>query len=219
MSLPTRRPYHGSCHCGLTRYIAYLTLPPPIITAESGHHTTRIYKCNCSTCQKAAIFHVRLPSPPDDFFLLSPISKDGSFGGIKTGEGGLKDYTCFEGDIHFYFCPNCGGRCFSLVGEGEIKSIPADSIPPPPRKYLHDSVIPPPQEVESNDGVIKAWSPKKEGWNEGQTYLSVNAVSLEPGQEGLDLREWTEQGWIFYLDTWEQVGEDRLKLPHEGGMY
>jgi hypothetical protein len=53
----------------------------------------------------------------------------------------------------------------------------------------------------------------------GKSYLSVNAHTLEPGQEGLDLREWTEKGWIAYLDMKDQVGESRLGEPHEGGIY
>jgi len=59
-------------------------------------------------------------------------------------------------------------------------------------------------------------------------YLSINATSLEPGQEGLDLREWWvaleskrraltggrhEKGWITYLDCLEEKGEDRLHVP------
>jgi hypothetical protein len=49
--------------------------------------------------------------------------------------------------------------------------------------------------------------------------LSVNASTLEPGQEGLDLKEWTEKGWIAYLDYKYEVGERRLRKPHDGGMY
>jgi hypothetical protein len=32
----------------------------------------------------------------------------------------------------------------------------------------------------------------------GGSYLTVNASTLEAGQEGLDLREWHEKGWIRY---------------------
>jgi hypothetical protein len=74
---PTRRPYHGSCHCGQTKYIAYLTLPPPTVAVDPYPGTTiRIYKCNCSTCHKAGYFHVRLKDAPNDFVLLSPIDPE-----------------------------------------------------------------------------------------------------------------------------------------------
>ncbi|RFU34746.1 hypothetical protein B7463_g1604, partial [Scytalidium lignicola] len=219
MDTPTRRAYHGSCHCGLTRYIAYITLPPPIISAEPGLPTTRIYKCNCTICQKASIFHLRLISSPDDFLLLSPISKDGSKGGIKTNEGGLKSYTCFAKKTHFYFCSRCGVRCFSIAGEGELKSVPAEVIPPVPQNYLHGPLAP--QDVEINEGKVKVWSPQKEGWLEEirPHYLSVNAATPEPGQDGLDLKEWSEKGWISYLNCLKDVREQRLEDPYEGGMY
>jgi hypothetical protein len=63
---------------------------------------------------------------------------------------------------------------------------------------------------------------KKEGWSEregGSNYLSVNASTLEPGQEGFNLKEWTEKGWIAYVDAKDNVGEYRLGEPHGGGMY
>lgn len=73
-------------------------------------------------------------------------------------------------------------------------------------------------------GVRKVWKCKSEGWVESETgYLSVNAVTLEPDQEGLDLREWTEKGWIAYLDTRGETLEvcepARMGRPHDGGMY
>lgn len=92
-------------------------------------------------------------------------------------------------------------RCFSFTGEGERREV----------------------EIEEKDGKKEkkmVWTPKREGWVEKETgYLTVNAVTLEPGQEGLDLRQWTEKNWIAYLDTKDKVGEARLGKPHEGGMY
>jgi len=38
-------------------------------------------------------------------------------------------------------------------------------------------------------------------------------------QEGFDMREWTEKGWVIYLDVLKEVEEDRLEKPFEGGMY
>jgi hypothetical protein len=108
----------------------------------------------------------------------------------------LSDYMCFEKRIHWYFCPACGVRCFAFRGESEVR------------------------EVEVDGEKVQAWTARREGWDEPNTgYLSVNAVTLEPGQEGLSLKEWHEKGWIQYLDTKDEALEDRLADPHEGGMY
>lgn len=76
--------------------------------------------------------------------------------------------------------------------------------------------------MEIEGQVAKAWTPKREGWREGHQYncfFSLNATSIEPGQEGFDMREWTEKGWVVYLDCLNEVEEDRLGKPFEGGMY
>lgn len=81
-----------------------------------------------------------------------------------------------------------------------------------------------PVEVKGENGrkvgeKVKAWKPKTEGWIEGDTgYFSVNAHTLDAGQEGLDLREWHERGWIVYLDVTIE-GKPRFGKPHDGGMY
>jgi hypothetical protein len=80
------------------------------------------------------------------------------------------------------------------------------------------------KEVEIEGEKVKVWAPK-EPWVEGtdDVYLSVNAATLDARQEGLDLREWHEKGWIAYLDWLGEKpgenGEDRLGVPHVGGMY
>lgn len=57
-------------------------------------------------------------------------------------------------------------------------------------------------------------------WTEGKNaYLSVNAITLEPDQEGLDLREWHENGWICYLDCKVNTEDNHFGRPSEGGMY
>jgi hypothetical protein len=186
---PIRRPYAGSCHCAFTKYQIYLTLPPPIVTTNPrASSTPRLRKCNCSTCHKMSFFHVRLPDAVNDFRLLSPLDpkKD------------LSDYTCFGARIHWYFCPNCGVRCFAFMGEGVVKEVEGEG-----------------------EEKVKYWG-AKEGWVEGTengSYLSVNAATLEAGQEGLDLREWHEEGWIAYLDELDEVEGNRLQKPHRGGMY
>ena len=112
------------------------------------------------------------------------------------------DYTCFDEEIHFYFCGTCGVRCFSFVGEGEIKEIDDDD-----------------DGVEVQGKKTEVWV-LKEGWSEGETsFFSLNAATLEPGQEGLNLKEWTEKGWIAYVDTKNFVRKSRYREPHDGGMY
>jgi hypothetical protein len=132
---------------------------------------------------------------PNDFLLLSP---------LNPTSGGLSDYTCFDHRIHWYFCGTCGVRCFAFGGEGVVRGV----------------------EVEGE--MRQVWTPKKEGWKEGgwreardtrPSYLSVNGHTLEPGQEELNLKEWTEKGWITYLDMKDEVGDDRLGEPHDGGVY
>lgn len=49
-------------------------------------------------------------------------------------------------------------------------------------------------------------------------YVSVNAVTLEPGED-IDLRVWHDKGWVLYMDCKERKGPVRPAKPHEGGMY
>jgi hypothetical protein len=134
-----------------------------------------------------SFFHVRLIDPPRDFMLLSP---------LNPTTGGLKDYTCFAKNAHWYFCGTCGVRCFAVAGEGEIREVDIDGT------------------------KREVWMVKSEGWDEsGLSYLTVNAATLEPGQEGFNLKEWTEKGWIAYWDIKDWIGDGRMGEPHEGGMY
>ena len=69
---------------------------------------------------------------------------------------------------------------------------------------------------------VKVWRCRKDGWKEWgpdrTNYLSINAVTLDVGQRGLDLRKWSEWGVIEYCDALEWKG-DWQSVPHEGGMY
>lgn len=76
-------------------------------------------------------------------------------------------------------------------------------------------------ESEIKEVEVEGKAVKKAGWVEGSSntgYLSVNAATLEAGQEGLDLSEWTEKGWIAYLDFLGEIEEARLGKPYEGGV-
>jgi hypothetical protein len=194
-----RRAYHGSCHCGFIKYITYLQFPP--LTAAHGTTRTatlkepllRLRKCNCSTCHKMGFFHVRLPHASQDFALITPLDP------MKE----LGDYTCFDGLIHWLFCKKCAVRCFAISGKGGAE----------------DGEI-----VEKEiDGTKKeVWVMKSDDKRHADgsfSYLSINAQTLEPGQEGLDLREWYEKKWVHYLDCLDEEGEDRFVEPHRGGTY
>ncbi|KAF2837198.1 hypothetical protein M501DRAFT_924111, partial [Patellaria atrata CBS 101060] len=216
-----RRPYTGSCHCGQTRYLLFLTLPPSILPPTfptSRTHTVRIRKCNCSTCHKTGFFHVRVPWAPSDFLVLSPLKDRGQFGGLDVaemtgkGEGVLGDYTCFEGNLHWLFCHTCGVRCFLWAGEGEVVDVRDASVDTETIERLG---------IEGT----KVWRPKEEQkdgvWAEGtgRCYVSVNAHTLDQGQEGVDLRRWVDDGWVCYVDSLEDEGEERVGKPHVWGTY
>jgi hypothetical protein len=198
-----RRPYKGSCHCKATQYILWATFPPPQNQPTSRPkvpppNTVRVYKCNCTICHKAGIFHIRLPSAPDDFALLSPLDPFTELGAYETEKDGMK----------FFFCKKCGVRCFSFYGEGEL--VTRGDIP-------------------GREGQeVQIWRPKKDGWTEFgvsgdlapvDSYLSVNAHSLDARQEGLDLRVWAEEKRIAYVDALDWKESDTMKRPHVGGTY
>jgi len=110
----------------------------------------------------------------------------------------LGDYTCSDGLIHWLFCKECAVRCFAFSGEGEVTE----------------------REVEG--AKTKVWGPMRDDGrleNGEWAYLSVNAQSVEPGQVGFDMREWTEKKWVCYLDSLDETGKDRFDVPHRGGTY
>lgn len=198
--LSTRRPYHGSCHCGAIQYVVQLTFPPNL---ESSASSIRIYKCNCSTCHKMGLFHLRPINPVEDFVLVKPTNLNEELG----------DYRCNKRAISWFFCKVCGVRCFSFGGEGEVVDLDLD-------KWLG--------KTDTEGMTTKIWRPKggewrmqldEEEWVRPGCYLSINATSIEPGQEGFSLKEWTEKGWISYIDAREKIGQMRLGEPYEGGMY
>ncbi|KAH8908543.1 hypothetical protein BR93DRAFT_976696 [Coniochaeta sp. PMI_546] len=216
-----RRPYKGSCHCGFIKYIAFISLPLDRTSAPAPGEApplpqTFVYRCNCTTCQKTGFFHVRLPSAPDDFALLSPLDPMTE----------LADYTCFGHKLHWLFCRTCGVRCFSFAGKGELVEL--DMEKDLGGKEFVEGIEG--LQKGKNEGEVTVWRPKKEGWFERgfplelRSYFSLNAYTLEAGQEKLDLREWTEEKKVMYLDCLEPFGEGTGKVrtyerPHYGGAY
>jgi hypothetical protein len=162
-----------------------------------------MYKCNCTNCQKSAYLHLRLDNAASDFLLLSPLDPHKSLG----------DYRCNTGEFSFFFCKTCGGKCFIFCGPREAAEVSLDEIGLP-AAMLGD-------EVEVKDGKIKVWRGKQGVFDESKRmgFLSVNAHTLDAGQEGMNLREWHEKGWIMYVDCLAGKGKAQYGKPHEGGVY
>lgn len=136
----------------------------------------------------------------------------------KEGPEALGDYRCFSKLTSRFFCKACGGRCFALRGEGEFAEVDLKALG-----------------IEENNAAseggskVRVWRPKREGWNEtihdpnAKDYLTVNGFAIDAGQEGFDLREWTEKKWIGYLDglnRYEEKGsEERFDRPYQYGAY
>lgn len=63
-------------------------------------------------------------------------------------------------------------------------------------------------------GMTKVWRPKAEGWIDHDTgYWNVNALTLDQGQEELDLGEWTEKRVVIYEDMRFKKEEGRQDRP------
>ncbi len=191
----SRRPFTGSCDCGAIKYIVYLNIPhlrPK--RAELPAQVT--YCCNCAVCQKSGVLHLRLLSEPYDFALLSPLDPFGE----------LSDYQRNEKRLHWPFCKTCGVRCFTFTGQHEITEAELPG-------------------VSAEGEKTRFWHPAKEGWVEGGEkggYMSVNALTIDGGQEGIDLVEWAEQKMLLYADNLELNGKPKGAIgerPSEGGCF
>ncbi|ORY18934.1 hypothetical protein BCR34DRAFT_472711 [Clohesyomyces aquaticus] len=202
--MSTTSGYHGSCHCGNIKYQIRLTFPPSLTDIDPKAKTIRIYKCNCSTCHKMGYFHLRPISIPDDFILTSPSTIE------ELGE-----YRCREKKVGWYFCKNCGVRTFALGGEWEQVELDV-------QKWAgkQESGAAKLEKVwRSTKGIEITQEVDGKRVSKPVHYLSVNAVTLESGQEGAELKEWHEKGWVFYVDSKNRKEVMRFGEPHEGGMY
>jgi hypothetical protein len=150
-------------------------------------------------------FHCRPITPADDFILTSPTTIE-ELGEYRTGS---KKYA-------WHFCKKCGCHIVGLAGVWEQVELDVEHWAGTKQKG-------------DKENMLKVWKtkstmvPKKvdgEEVSEPYHYVSVNAVTLEPGGE-VDLKAWYESGWIFYVENRSKNYRTGQKLaePFEGGIY
>ena len=197
---PKRQPCRGSCHCGFTQYIVFLTLPHPFGSSHPPKPAgeQEIYRCNCTTCHKLGIFHVHPANQRDDFILLSPLDPDRELGNYQ-----------FRTRKHkWYFCPRCGVRCFTLTSSGEGERVEVE---------LRELGV-----GDEKEGKREVWRAKWDGGEETRPYLSVNGTSINHKEE-FDMRVLTEEKRVQYFDDLSEPEEKKMEprwdRPHYGGCY
>ncbi|KAJ3484208.1 hypothetical protein NLG97_g7113 [Lecanicillium saksenae] len=195
---PRKIPLFGGCHCGATRYIIFLTLPAPHNESnpfKPGEQ--KIYRCNCTICQKASIFSVRPADPTDDFLLLSPLDPYTSLG----------DYLTDDKEIHFFFCKTCGVRCFSTNATGELVDVDTAALGLP----------------EGKNAPARAWrAVRGSGHPEYGTFVNVHGNTIDPDHTEFDMRELTETKRVQYFENYSEPREGpsgRWDRPHVHGCY
>lgn len=193
------KAYPGSCHCGFVQYQVRLKFPP---NYDRPMESIRLYKCNCTTCQKMGFFHCRPISPKDDFILTSPTDLDE-----------LGDYRVFSKRNGWYFCKRCGVRVFGVAGVWEAAHVDVEQWASGKDDETENSQL-----VMKTKPTTRTREVDGTEVTEPYHYVSVNAVTLEPSEE-IDLRMWHEKSWIGYMDCREHKGKPRVNEPYEGGMY
>jgi hypothetical protein len=193
--------FKGTCQCGSVQYQIRLKFPPSL---DPNVPSVRLYKCNCTTCHTRSFFHCRPISITDDFILTSPSTIE------ELGE-----YRCFSKKTAWHFCKACGVNVFAMAGKWEQVELDIGEWS---------------GEGKGKGEVKKVWRSLSDDFTtevDGKEqkkpyhYLSVNATTLEQA-EGLDLREWHEKGWMFYINSRDRTpGQPYMRptKPYEGGMY
>ncbi|KAL6707994.1 hypothetical protein ACN47E_003428 [Coniothyrium glycines] len=201
--MSSSKAYPGSCHCGKVQYQVKLKFPPDMVSTQSGE-TIRIYKCNCTTCQKMGFFHCRPISPAEDFILTSP---------ADVSELGA--YRVYSKTCGWFFCKDCGVRVLGTRGEWE--HVDRDIASWTGTKQ-DDEEVKMHKVWKLRDSDAKTTRDGKDSTK--PFYLSVNAVTLEPGED-IDLTKWHENGWVFYVENLRRENGTQLRLEKafEGGMY
>lgn len=157
------------------------------------------------------IFHLRLKSAPDDFILLSPLDPEAE-------DSGLTRYMTTAKKSTWWFCTTCGVRCFTARAASEQAEVDV------PLKSLQQLEIPGATDEADAGNVSRTpvWKLKKDGFAEsphGTSYFSLNAVTLDAGQDGLDLAVWHEKQWVQYVDSLGDRKRWQTGKPHPGGIY
>jgi hypothetical protein len=92
-------------------------------------------------------------------------------------------------------------RCFTVRADTEQAEVEV------PTKSIRELDIEGNASESGETVKIKAWKLKKEGFQEGDggtSYFSINAVTLNPKQEGLDLASFHKNQWVAYVDSLER---------------
>ncbi|KAL7929714.1 DUF636 domain-containing protein [Trichoderma chlorosporum] len=198
---PKKVPLSGGCHCGATRYVLNLTLPAPHNQSNPPQQgDQKIYRCNCTTCHKLGLFHLKPADPHNDFLLLSPLDPLTQLG----------DYLTFNRDIHFFFCKTCGVHCLTFCGAGEVVDIDVAAMELP-------------EAARTGSEPTKAWRAiRGDGSLESDAFVTVNGHTIDAGQPAFDMRELTEKKSVYYLNTFSDLGKGstaRWDRPHDQGCY
>lgn len=196
-------PLLGGCHCGATRYVLFFTLPAPHTESSPPKEgEQRISRCNCTTCHKMGLFHLKPADPAADFLLLRPLDPYADLG----------DYLTEDKEIHFFFCKTCGVRCLCTNAAGEVVDVDAAALGLPPDSGASGGAAP-----------TRAWRAiKGSGAPEYGTYVAVNGHTVDADQADFDMRDLTEKKCVRYLDTYNEIGKDlptRWDRPHDHGCY
>jgi hypothetical protein len=154
--------------------------------------------------------HVHPGNQREDFILLGPdpTIEDGD------GKGGLRAYMHGERLRKYYFCKECGVRCFTIGGEWETIDIDLTQL-----GLDHNQLATFTSTGESKKQ--KAWRIKWDEQEESRPYVSINGVTIDFHQ-GFDLRVLTEEKRVQYFDGRSPVEEEkpaRWNRPHYGGCY
>lgn len=225
-----REPYIGSCHCGRIKYVAFISMPPalalvkddqPPLSQEEKMARVRFYKCNCSTCHKMGLFHLRVADKANDFYVFSPLTLPAD---ENDTSGDVRTYLCFDRMLNFYFCKACGVRCFLTWGKvvEDTLDLEAEGVRLPDA-WKED--LKPNLSADGKKVKVLRLDPQEssKGWR--VQYLSLNALTIEDEQpatkdgRGLNLPEVVDKKWLEYLDCRYEKGEARSSYPHEGGCW
>ncbi|KAF2014233.1 hypothetical protein BU24DRAFT_423249 [Aaosphaeria arxii CBS 175.79] len=193
--------HHGSCACGKVTYQIKLTFPPVL---DPSAESIRLYRCNCTQCQKMGRFHCKPIDMTNDFILTSSSPSE------------MGDYRTCTKRIGFYFCKSCGCHVVGVGGEWEEVELDVEEW----------------AGKESKGEVKKVWRVKaieNATWvidgkeiTKRLLYVSVNAGTLDQEDEGsVDLIEWHDKGWLFYVENKDKAQGTQMRMakPYPGGMY